>query len=269
MSKLLIRYYENKFPEVDDVVLGRVCRISEYGFKITLPEYRDMDAFLNFRDASKKKKLAAIKQEVKQNCEYTFVVINVDEDKNYVELARKDQSAEDDKEFYAYYKLYKHCMKIMSQYFWVTSCNDAEAQEEFMTRTFWKVERDELFTLLKDIQFGKEDCKTYFDIEDDEKELLLDAIKTGMKDSSCSIDVELKIICTDINGRDSIINYLKRVEEIVKAPIFVKSPPLYTFRVTGVIEDGYEEECNKIRKNINSVRTDNITCADSFAKLSC
>ena len=268
MSKLLIRYYENELPEIDDVVLGRVCRINDYGFKVVLPEYRDMEAFLNFRDASKKRKLIRIKQEVRQNHEYTFVVINVDEDKNYVELARKDQTPEDDEEFYNYFKQYKSCMGILSSYFWKADINDADAQEEFMNRTFWKIERDDLYDLLKELQTDNTTCKEHFDLEEEEIELLLEIIKTTMKEEKCTVQAELKIISYEIDGKGAIINLLKKVEDIVKVPIVVKSPPIYTFRLNDILDCEFDSFCDNIREKLAEIKTENIIFGiNKFEKL--
>ena len=269
MSKILVRYYENQFPEEKDIVWGRVTRITEIGIDVVLLEYNGITAFLNFRDASKRSKLIKIKQEIKQNTEYTFTVINVNPDKNYVELSKRYQDQELDDEFILYYKSYKMCMSILSSYFWKSQLNTSEEQENFMTKTYWKYEPSELFEVLKNIQMNKLICGECFDITLDEATIFDETIRGYLKELICDIVCELKLISYNPIGVSKIQTALSHLEVLLDTTITLKTPPVYEFRTNNIKEREYDDICSKLKYDIMQTKLDGVVIQNiEFNKLS-
>ena len=84
--KILTSFYSNKFPEEGDMVYGKIVKFNEYGIKVLLKEYNDMEAFVNYRDASNSKRIKNIKKQLKNNKSYAFTVVSVDKDKEFIDF---------------------------------------------------------------------------------------------------------------------------------------------------------------------------------------
>jgi translation initiation factor 2 alpha subunit (eIF-2alpha) len=81
----MVYYYKKKIPEIDDIVIARVEKISKLGIEVTLNEYNGIGAFINCGEVSRKKKvnfntLLTVGKDVLLN------VIQVDESKNYIDF---------------------------------------------------------------------------------------------------------------------------------------------------------------------------------------
>ena len=53
----MVYYYKNKFPDTDDIVIGIVEKISEYGIEVSLIEYNELKGFINCGEVSRKKRV--------------------------------------------------------------------------------------------------------------------------------------------------------------------------------------------------------------------
>jgi translation initiation factor 2 alpha subunit (eIF-2alpha) len=93
-----IRFYKNKLPDVNDYVLGKVLKYEELGLVVFLNEYQ-INAFLNYKDASHAKKIKNIEKELIVGKEYIFQVESIDIEKEYININRinvrkEEQSSE-------------------------------------------------------------------------------------------------------------------------------------------------------------------------------
>jgi translation initiation factor 2 alpha subunit (eIF-2alpha) len=258
MSKTLIRFYENALPEKDDIVWGRVTKMDDMGIEVNLLEYNGLIAFLNYRDASRKKKLVKIKQEIKHNNEYTFTVISVEPGKNYIELSKRYQDKKEDEEFINFFKNYKCCMSILTSYFWKAKLETLESQEDFMLRSYWKHDPDELYEKLKDIQIDKITCKEYFGLNETETDMLELSIKGYLKESTCDMIGELKIFSYHPEGVKKIAEALISFEQLLDTAVTLKTPPIYEFRLKNIKERDWDAKCERLRDIIGTADVKDI-----------
>ena len=105
-----MKFYKENFPEKDDLVLGKIKDISKFGINVELLEYNNKTAFLNFKDVTQKKKMYHIKKIIKKNKLYPFTVINVDTEKDIIDLSKRYQEKEEEDAFMSFYKNYKKCI---------------------------------------------------------------------------------------------------------------------------------------------------------------
>ena len=77
---LQCRFYANRFPEVDDVVMVNVRSVAEMGVYVTLLEYDNIEAMIPLSELSRRR-IRSINKLIRVNSNEAVVVIRVDENK--------------------------------------------------------------------------------------------------------------------------------------------------------------------------------------------
>ena len=94
----MVYYYKKKIPSVDDVVIAKVVSISEYGIEVTLIEYNGITGYINCSEVSRKKKVNFNKL-LTIGKDILVHVLQVDEDKNMIDLSKRTIGDDDIKLF--------------------------------------------------------------------------------------------------------------------------------------------------------------------------
>jgi translation initiation factor 2 alpha subunit (eIF-2alpha) len=140
-------FYKSKIPEIDEIVICRVQTISEYGIKVTLDEYDNMEGFMNCGEVSRKRKvnlnkLLIIDKKILLN------VIRVDKEKRLIDLSKRTISQEDiklfDEKHKTYIKLYKLFTFVFMKYYNVTIYEEIDDIElhNFMIWSLWTIQEE-------------------------------------------------------------------------------------------------------------------------------
>ena len=77
---LQCRFYANRFPEVDDVVMVNVRSVAEMGVYVTLLEYDNIEAMIPLSELSRRR-IRSVNKLIRVNSNEAVVVIRVDENK--------------------------------------------------------------------------------------------------------------------------------------------------------------------------------------------
>lgn len=88
------RFYENKYPEVEDLVVVNVKEIVEMGAYVKLLEYDDIEGMILLSELSRRR-IRSIQKLIKVGRNEVVVVLRVDKDKGYIDLSKKLVSPED------------------------------------------------------------------------------------------------------------------------------------------------------------------------------
>lgn len=94
MSTLHCRFYENKYPEVDEVVMVNVQQIAEMGAYVKLLEYDDIEGMVLLSELSRRR-IRSIQKLIRVGRNEVAVVLRVDKEKGYIDLSKRRVSAED------------------------------------------------------------------------------------------------------------------------------------------------------------------------------
>merc|ERR1719431_2315088 len=88
------RYYAEKFPEVDDVVMVNVQSIAEMGAYVRLLEYDNIEGMILLSELSRRR-IRSINKLIRVGRDECVVVIRVDKEKGYIDLSKRRVSKED------------------------------------------------------------------------------------------------------------------------------------------------------------------------------
>lgn len=88
------RFYENKYPDVDDVVMVNVQQIAEMGAYVKLLEYDNIEGMILLSELSRRR-IRSIQKLIRVGKNDVAVVLRVDKEKGYIDLSKRRVSSED------------------------------------------------------------------------------------------------------------------------------------------------------------------------------
>lgn len=88
------RYYENKYPEIDEFVMVNVKQIAEMGAYVKLLEYDNIDGMILLSELSRRR-IRSIQKLIRVGRNEVVVVLRVDKEKGYIDLSKRRVSPED------------------------------------------------------------------------------------------------------------------------------------------------------------------------------
>lgn len=126
------RFYEDDFPEVDDIVVVQVKRIVDMGAYVSLLEYDGREGMMLLSELSKRR-IRSVAKLLKVGRTEICMVLRADRDKGYVDLSKRRVDAEDAELKEESFAKAKAVHSIMRH---VAASNDCDL-EDFCTKLSW------------------------------------------------------------------------------------------------------------------------------------
>ncbi|KAI0254612.1 translation initiation factor 2, alpha subunit [Lactifluus subvellereus] len=89
-----MRYYETRYPEVDELVMVQVRQIAEMGAYVKLLEYDNIEGMILLSELSRRR-IRSIQKLIRVGRNEVVVVLRVDKEKGYIDLSKRRVSPED------------------------------------------------------------------------------------------------------------------------------------------------------------------------------
>ncbi|KIM21775.1 hypothetical protein M408DRAFT_333261 [Serendipita vermifera MAFF 305830] len=89
-----MRYYKQKFPEIDELVMVQVRQIVEMGAYVKLLEYDNIEGMILLSELSRRR-IRSIQKLIRVGRNEVVVVLRVDKEKGYIDLSKRRVSPED------------------------------------------------------------------------------------------------------------------------------------------------------------------------------
>ncbi|CDR46746.1 CYFA0S25e01618g1_1 [Cyberlindnera fabianii] len=228
MSTSSCRYYENKYPEVDDVVMVNVQQIAEMGAYVKLLEYDNIEGMVLLSELSRRR-IRSIQKLIRVGKNEVVVVLRVDREKGYIDLSKRRVSSEDVikcEERYqkskAAHSILRHCAEkfgipletLYQSIGWPLSRKYGHVYDAF------KISITDP-TVFEDIQAPS----------DDVMEELKSYISRRLTPQAIKIRADVEVSCFSYEGIDAIKSALRAAEELSTEQMQVKvklvAAPLY------------------------------------------
>jgi len=94
LIQLHCRFYENRFPEIDELVMVNVRSIAEMGAYVSLLEYNNIEGMILLSELSRRR-IRSINKLVRVGKNEVVMVLRVDKEKGYIDLSKRRVSPED------------------------------------------------------------------------------------------------------------------------------------------------------------------------------
>lgn len=88
------RMYENRFPEVDELVVVNVRQIAEMGAYVSLLEYNNIEGMILLSELSRRR-IRSIQKLIRVGRNEIVVVMRVDKEKGYIDLSKRRVNPEE------------------------------------------------------------------------------------------------------------------------------------------------------------------------------
>ncbi|CCH45153.1 Eukaryotic translation initiation factor 2 subunit alpha [Wickerhamomyces ciferrii] len=228
MSTSSCRFYENKYPEIDDVVMVNVQQIAEMGAYVKLLEYDNIEGMVLLSELSRRR-IRSIQKLIRVGKNEVVVVLRVDKEKGYIDLSKRRVSAEDVikcEERYtkskAAHSILRHCAEkfgiplesLYQTIGWPLSRKYGHAYDAFKISI-----TDE--TVFDDVEIPNPDVL----------QELRSYISRRLTPQAIKIRSDIEVSCFSYEGIDAIKNALRAAEDLSTEHLQVKvklvAAPLY------------------------------------------
>lgn len=248
-----MRFYKNKYPDIDDIAIGIPYETTDNGVYVRLPEYDDIEGMINLREVSEKR-YRSIKQVITLNHEYPLLVIRVDEEKQYVDLSNKFIKKKD--KYMKRFKDYKVVFNIFKSFFRElveTGKVTEEDIETYADKTIWKLKPKDIIPIFFSCKYEPEKLDA-FDLTSEEKEILRKCINRSIV-YDIKFDFTFELASYEFNGVEKIKGILKDMENIFakhidKNDFSVSVQNIPNYSITGQWTPSTEENIKKAVEEI-------------------
>ena len=139
LVKLNCRYYESRFPQLDEIVMANVNRIQDMGAYCTLLEYNDIEGMILMSEVSRKR-IRSLNKHLRVGRNECVVVIRVDEVKGYIDLSKRRVSAQESEKFQERFIKSKTINQILRHVAETLKFESNEEFEELYQKTAWSID---------------------------------------------------------------------------------------------------------------------------------
>ena len=154
-------FYNKTLPNIGELVYTRISNVTEYGINVVLPEYSDIEAMIMINEVSRKVS-SNLQKKYKVGSSFVCRVVNVDKNKNFIDLTKRQVSTEESDDYLRIYKSNKKIIKLVEDYI---KKDDSRSLNSMMEFTFWAKDTNNFLKFLVDSNFDL----NLFDIDDCEK----------------------------------------------------------------------------------------------------
>nr|WCZ58756.1 eukaryotic translation initiation factor 2 subunit 1/alpha [Seculamonas ecuadoriensis] len=232
------RFYENKYPQPDELVMVRVNHLADVAAYVSLLEYNNMEGMILFTELSRKR-IRSISQFIRVGKLETVQVLRVDEKQGYIDLSKKKVSTEDAAACEERYNKAKMVHSILKN---VAKLCEVKLETLYETLV-WPLNRkygnahDALKRAVNEPSILNE-----YAIPERVREEMLKSIQLRLKPQPVRVRADVDITCFTKEGIDSIKAALHAglaVPGTAEIPISIKlvSPPSYVFLATAMDKD--------------------------------
>lgn len=93
-SNLACRFYEARYPEIEQIVMVNVRNIADMGAYVSLLEYNNIEGMILLSELSRRR-IRSINKLIRVNRNEVVMVLRVDKEKGYIDLSKRRVSPED------------------------------------------------------------------------------------------------------------------------------------------------------------------------------
>jgi len=261
MPQLSCRFYSQKFPEIDDVVMVTVRQIAEMGAYVQLLEYNNIEGMILLSELSRRR-IRSINKLIRVGKTEPVVVMRVDKDKGYIDLSKRRVTPEGIEECTEKYSKAKAVQSILRHVADLLQYETDEQFEELYQKTAWHFEEKskkqgsayDVFKQAVNDPALLDECG----LDEKTKDMLLLNIQRKLTLASVKIRADIEVSCYGYEGIDAVKEALRAGLALSTDPMPIKinliAPPLYVMTTnTPEKQDGLkllEAACEAIRKQI-------------------
>jgi translation initiation factor 2 subunit 1 len=233
-------------PELNELLICTTTRITPFAAWCSLDEYENLEGMIHISQVAGKW-VRDIRKFVKPNKQYVTKVVNIDKEKNLINLSLKRVSKQDERYKWNEYRKEQRAEKILGQ--------AAKEMNKTLEQTYEEVgfllqeKFGDLFTAFEKIKKSPE-ILDKFDMEKKWRDVLLSTIEKNFVEKEIILKAEIKLESYADDGIERIKKLLEELREKSKAEIRYISAPKY--RLEFRTKDPKHDEKN-LRQHLDKI----------------
>ena len=270
----MVFYYKKKIPSIDDIVIGRIDSINEYGVEVSLSEYGYIKGFINCSEISRKKKINMNKL-LTIGKEVLLIVIQVDKEKEIIDLSKRSINEEEitifhekNKQHIQLYNIFKHIFMKLNNIDKHENI-DQDKLYDFMCYTIWEIQNNFENSYILENIVNKNTNTEILETGDYENKLytleqikfvLNEYIDTKLNRVKPSITENIKLLSYNIDG----LNDIKFILNLKELEIYNELLNDFNIKICYISSSVYSIELNQ--KEFNNIGLYTIDSAIKIIK---
>jgi len=207
MPALSCRFYRNKFPEIEDVVMVNVRSIAEMGAYVDLLEYNNIEGMILLSELSRRR-IRSINKLIRIGKSECVVVIRVDKDKGYIDLSKRRVLPEDIVACEDKFAKAKAVNSILRHVAEILNYQTDEQLEELYSKTAWRFDdkmkrKGAAFDLFK-ASVNNPSLLDECELDAETKETLLTHIRRRLMPQAVKVRADIEVRCFGYEGIDAV-----------------------------------------------------------------
>lgn len=233
------RFYKERYPEIDDVVMVNVRSIAEMGAYVHLLEYNNIEGMILLSELSRRR-IRSINKLIRVGRNECVVVIRVDKEKGYIDLSKRRVSAEEVKKCEEKFTRGKTVASILRHVGEILKYETDEQLEELCEKTAWffNVKYKATGGAYEAFKHAVSDPSILDEcnLDDKTKEVLIANINRRMMPQAVKVRSDIEVSCYSYEGIDAVKTALHKGLELSSEDLPIKinliAPPLYVVTTT-------------------------------------
>ena len=210
---LSCRFYEHRFPEIEDVVMVNVRSIAEMGAYVHLLEYNNIEGMILLSELSRRR-IRSINKLIRVGRSECVVVIRVDRDKGYIDLSKRRVSPEEIIKCEEKFAKAKAVNSILRHVGELLKYENDEQLEQLYYKTAWAFDKKygkpgAAYEAFKHAVTNPEILDECEELDDETKKVLINNIKRRLTPQAVKIRADVEVSCFAYEGVDAVKNALK------------------------------------------------------------
>ncbi|KAI3381125.1 hypothetical protein SNEBB_007539 [Seison nebaliae] len=234
---LSCRFYEQKYPDIDDVVMVNVNQIDEMGAYVRLMEYDGIEGMILLSELSRRR-IRSINRLIRVGREECVVVTRVDQSKGYIDLSKRRATQEDKLKCREKYEKGKTINSILRHVAELLKF-DSSQLEQLYEKTAWYFDRKtgkdngsyEVFKRCVSDPSLLDECE----ISEEVRDVLLKNINHRLTNQSIKVVSKIRVYCFTYDGVNAVREALLKGLEL--------SSTTFPFEITLVATPTYMITC--------------------------
>lgn len=246
----MYKHFPQKYPNKDQLVIVKIDSHDEFGINVFLLEYGNILAKILFAEVSRAR-ISNMKTKFRIGDKLCCQVVDVDIEKGFIDLTRKNILEDEKKMAEEKYKKNKKIINIVNSFL---NKNDIK-YEEFMNKTIWCLNRDNYYDSIKDA-FAENNLNIFndFKLEGELQKEFISYLKNKLKSTPQMVRSIFSLKYYGAGGIETIKTIIidaKRIND-TKKQININALKLPEFVIHGLTSN-----CNEvieiIEKILNSI----------------
>jgi translation initiation factor 2 subunit 1 len=227
------RYYDNAMPSVGTLVMAKVHSMSDTSAYVRLLEYGGIEGMIPYTELSRRR-IRSINQYAKVGKLQVATVIRLDSTKGYIDLSKKQVTAEERKKCEEWYQKSKTVTQIIHRVAAETEHEPVELMKQIAWPLYKKNPAGHAYDELKAAVGNPDGVFGPLNLDPKVLECLKGIVGHKLKAEMLKLQAEVNVTCFTIEGVDAIRDVLKQGQEAgeqsgsLLVHIQVTAPPTYT-----------------------------------------